>query len=304
MGTHPGPRQTVQVDDHTMALSHLDKLMWPPDGDFPGWTKGEALHYYAQVSAVMLPHLRGRPASFVRFPEGIAGARFYAKNPPPGLPDWVTLAPVPGKEGPKDHVVLDSLGDLMAMANLYALEIHTPQWTAQAGPDAHDRLVIDLDPGPGRDITHCCAVALWVRDHLATDGLTAWVKTSGSKGLHLYAPLSGATGEQTSAYAKALAQRLEQEHPDAVVSRMTRALRIGKTFIDWSQNTTAKTTAAPYSLRATDRPSVSAPITWDEVEAADPAALALTPEQVLARVAEYGDLHAGLLDPGGARPLP
>ena len=287
----------MQVGDHVVTLSHLDKLLWPR------FTKGEALHYYAQVADALLPHTTGRPASFVRFPDGISGQRFYGKNPPPGLADWVNIAQVPHRDGDKPHVVLGTLGDLMAMGNLYGLEIHVPQWTSTAGPGAHDRLVIDLDPGEGTGITECCRVALLARDLLAADGLQSWAKTSGSKGLHLYAPISPATGDEAAGYAKRLAQRLEAEYRDLVVHKMTKALRPGKVFVDWSQNSTAKTTAAPYTLRATDTPvpGVSTPVTWDEIATADPNALAFTPEQVLARVAEHGDLLAGLL---GAGPWP
>jgi bifunctional non-homologous end joining protein LigD len=286
-------RVPVQVDGHVVTLSHLDKLLWPR------FTKGEALHYYAQVADVLLPHTAGRPASFVRFPSGMDGPRFYGKNPPAGLAEWVHTAQVPGKDGPKPHVVLDTLGDLMAMGNVYGLEIHVPQWTTVSGPEAHDRLVIDLDPGPGVGIAACCEVALQVRELLAAEGLDAWVKTSGSKGLHLYAAIAGATGDQATGYAKKLAQALEAERPDLVVHRMTKALRVGKVFVDWSQNSTSKTTAAAYTLRATesDLPGVSTPVSWDEVADADPRALEFTPEQVLARVTGQGDLFAGLLAP-------
>ncbi|MHA6757312.1 non-homologous end-joining DNA ligase [Streptacidiphilus sp. PAMC 29251] len=287
-------RVPVQVGDHVVTLSHLDKLLWPR------FTKGEALHYYAQVADALLPHTAGRPASFVRFPDGVSGPRFYGKNPPPGLADWVSTAQVPGKEGPKPHVVLNDLGDLMAMGNLYGLEIHVPQWTNATGPEAHDRLVIDLDRGDGAGMVECCQVALLARDLLAADGLQSWAKTSGSKGLHLYAPISPAAGNETTGYAKKLAQRLEAEHPDLVVHKMAKNLRTRRVLVDWSQNSTAKTTAAPYTLRATDTPvpGVSTPVTWQEVAAADADAFAFTPEQVLARVAEDGDLLAGLLGTG------
>ncbi|MEY9965323.1 bifunctional non-homologous end joining protein LigD [Streptacidiphilus sp. MAP12-16] len=294
----PGKTPT-QVDGHLLALSHLDKLLWP------GFTKGEALHYLAMIAPVLLPHTAGRPASFVRFPEGIDGPRFYAKNPPPGLPEWVGTAPVPSKEGPKRNVVVETLGDLVALGNLYALEIHVPQWTTTGGPERHDRLVIDLDPGPGAGMAECCAVALLTRERLADDGLTAWVKTSGSKGLHLYAPIAGATGEAVLGYAKRVAQRLERDHPDLVVHKMLKALRTGRVLVDWSQNSTSKTTAAPYTLRAVDPVSVSAPISWDDVEAGLAGSeLAFTPDEVLHRVERHGDLLAGLLDPRAAHALP
>ncbi|MEZ0093196.1 non-homologous end-joining DNA ligase [Streptacidiphilus sp. EB129] len=292
-------RVPVQVDGRTLTLSHLDKPLWPT------FTKGEALHYYAQIAPALLPHTADRPASFVRFPDGVDGPRFYAKTPPAGLPDWVTTAPVPGKEGPKDHVVVGTLAELVVMANLYALEIHVPQWTATAGPERHDRLVIDLDPGDGADITDCCRVALLVRERLAEDGLGCWAKTTGSKGLHLYAPITGSTGEEAAGYARTVAQRLEADHPELVVAKMTKALRRGRVFLDYSQNATSKTTAAPYTLRATPEPGVSTPLTWPEIErCGSPAELAFTPAQVLTRLADLGDQLAGLLAPDSARPLP
>ncbi|WP_354638474.1 non-homologous end-joining DNA ligase [Kitasatospora camelliae] len=284
-------RQVTEVEGHRLVLSHLDKVLWPDTG----WTKGEALYYYARVAPAMLPHLRGRPATFLRFPSGVGEAGFFAKNPPPGLPDWVHTLTVPSHEGPKDRVTVDDLATLMTVANGYALELHVPQWSAATGPGHHDRLVIDLDPGPGTDLTDCCRVALLIRDHLAEDGLTALPKTSGSKGLHLYAALRPAPAEEVVGYAKRLAERLARTHPDLVVSRMAKALRRGRVFVDWSQNATAKTTAAPYTLRATPVPGVSTPLTWREVEhCTDPEEFGFTPDAVLARVESDGDLLADL----------
>lgn len=287
------PQRTVTtVEGRRLVLSHLDKVLWPATGT----TKAEALHYYARIAPVMLPHLRGRPASFLRFPDGVEAERFYIKNLPPGLPGWVPTARVPssGEEGARDQVAVDDLPSLIAMANLGALEIHVPQWT-RAGPHAHDRLVVDLDPGPGTGLCECCRVALLVRDALEADGLSAWAKTSGAKGLHLYTRLPGWTGRRAAEYAKAIARRLEAAHPDLVVHRMAKALRPGRVFVDWSQNSTAKTTAAPYTLRALATPSVSAPVTWEEVASCrDPRELAFTPDQVVARAEEHGDLLAGL----------
>lgn len=283
-------RTTTTVEGRRLVLSHLDKVLWPATGT----TKAEALHYYAEIAPAMLPHLRGRPASFLRFPDGVGADRFYIKNLPPGLPDWVPTVEVPSSEGPRRQVAVDDLPSLMAMANLGALEIHVPQWT-RAGADAHDRLVVDLDPGPGIGVVDCCRVALLVREALAADGLDTWAKTSGSKGLHLYARLPGATGREASGYAKGIAQRLENDHPQLITHRMTKSLRPGRVFVDWSQNATAKTTAAPYTLRARDRPTVSTPLTWDEVESChSPGDVDFTPEDVLSRAAEHGDLMAGL----------
>ncbi|MEU9128434.1 non-homologous end-joining DNA ligase [Kitasatospora sp. NPDC048540] len=292
-------RQVTEVEGRRLVLSHLDKVLWPATG----WTKGEALYYYAQIAPAMLPHLLRRPATFLRFPAGIGEEGFFAKNPPPGLPEWVHTLTVPTHEGPKDRVAVDDLATLMTVANGYALELHVPQWTADTGPTHHDRLVVDLDPGPGADLTDCCRVALLIRDHLAADGLHAHPKTSGSKGLHLYAALTPAPAKAVSGYAKALAERLAADHPALVVSRMAKALRRRRVFVDWSQNATAKTTAAPYTLRATAVPGVSAPVSWAEIEACTRAEeLSFTPDQVLERHAADGDLLAPLLTDAG--PLP
>lgn len=288
----------AEVGGHSLSLTHLDKQLWPD------MSKGEALHYYARIAPIMLAHLAGRPASFVRFPDGVDGPRFYAQSPPPGTPDWVATLVFPGSRGEKTRIEVADLACLIALGNLYALEIHTPQWR-RPGPALHDRLVVDLDPGPGRDVVDCAVVARGVRILLEDDGLAPLVKTSGSKGLHVVAPLVPAPAETTVIYARALARRLEAIWPDLVVSKISKALRPGKVMIDYSQNASAKTTAAPYTLRAGPTAAVSAPVTWPEIEAcADPADLAFTPEQVLQRAEARGDLLAGLLDPAKAAPLP
>ena len=294
-------RVPTQVEGHRLVLSNLDKVLWPRTGT----TKAEALSFLAQVAPVMLPHVRRRPASFLRFPDGVEGERFYAKNPPPGLPDWVPTVEVPGRQGARSHVSVDSLAVLMAMANLGALEVHVPQWTAETGPELHDRLVVDLDPGEGADLLDCCRAALWTRDAMAEDGLTCWVKTSGSKGLHLLAPLRPTGEEAVLTYARALARRLQADHPEMMVSSIAKAERHGRVLLDAGQNSSAKTTAAPYTLRALPVPGVSTPLTWDEVASCGSAGqLAFTPAQVLERVAAQGDLMAGLNDPAGAARLP
>ncbi|MFJ6215940.1 non-homologous end-joining DNA ligase [Streptomyces sp. NPDC092296] len=294
-------RIATTVEGRRLALGNLGKVLWPATG----FTKGEALHYYAQVAPVLLPHLRRRPASFVRFPDGVDGERFYIKHPPPGLPPWAPTAEVSGKEGPRRQVVVDDTATLMALANLGALEIHVPQWTADGGRGAHDLLVVDLDPGPGAGLPDCCRVACLVRSALAADGLECWVKTSGSKGLHLYAPIVPVPERRVSGYARSMARRLEADHPELVLHRMAKQLRPGKVFVDWSQNASAKTTAAPYTLRARPAPTVSTPVSWAEVEGCGGAEqLSFTPEQVLARVARDGDLFAPLTDRGRARELP
>ncbi|MCQ4040682.1 non-homologous end-joining DNA ligase [Streptantibioticus rubrisoli] len=294
-------RQALDVDGHRLILTHLNKVLFPRTGT----TKAAVLHYFVQVAPEMLDHCAGRPASFVRAPDGPDGQTWYAKNPPPGLPDWVTVTQVASREGSAPYVVIDSTASLLAMVNLGAYEIHVPQWTAAGGPNAHDRLVFDLDPGEGVDLVLCCRIAGDLRQLLAEDGLRAHPVVSGSKGLHLYVPLRPAAERRASDYAKALAVRMQRERPDLVTAVMARAARPGKVFIDWSQNASAKTTAAPYTLRVRPRPAVTAPVTWDEVTACEhPDDLRFTPEQVAERVTEQGDVLADLADPAAAADLP
>ncbi|WP_419994414.1 non-homologous end-joining DNA ligase [Streptomyces boninensis] len=282
----------AEVDGRQVKLSNLDKVLYPE----PGFTKGEVLHYYTHIAPYLLPHVQGRPASFLRFPEGVEGQRFFAKNIPPGAPEWVRTTDVPTSSGTTHHVLVDDLSTLLWAVNLAAIEIHVPQWRA-AEPGVADRIVFDLDPGPPATVVECCQVALLVREALQEDGLDAWAKTSGSKGLHLYVPLAGAPSKDASAYAKALAVRLEQEHPELVLHQMTRKLRPGKVFLDWSQNAKAKTTVAPYVIRARPEPTVSTPVTWDEVAGcAAPEEFVFLPDEVRERVADQGDLLSPLLE--------
>jgi bifunctional non-homologous end joining protein LigD len=287
-------RQTVEFEGRRLVLTHLGKVLYPATGT----TKAAALHYYTRVADAMLPYCTGRPASFVRAPEGPGGQRWYAKNPPPGLPEWVTTVHVPSGQGPAPYVVVDSAGALLAMANLGAWEIHVPQWTAAAGPDAHDRLVLDLDPGPGADLVSCCRIAETLRELLAADGLTACPVVSGSKGLHLYARLVPATQDGVRGYARRLAERVAADRPARATAVMAKQARHGRVFIDWSQNASAKTTAAPYTLRLTETPAVAAPVTWDEVAACTrPEDLRFSPEHTLERLGRQGDLLAALGPP-------
>ncbi|GAA2131846.1 non-homologous end-joining DNA ligase [Streptomyces synnematoformans] len=294
----------TEVEGRRLKLSNLDKVLWPEYG----FTKGEALHYYAQVADVLLPHVRDRAASFLRFPDGVEGERFFAKNAPAGTPEWVRAADVEMTRSTVHHVLVQDLPTLLWAANLAALELHVPQWKALDGRGGRkpvrvraddrpaDRIVFDLDPGPPATVVECCRAALLLRDALRADGLDAWPKTSGSKGLHLYVPLAPASAEAASAYAKALARRLEEENPELILHRMARKLRPRKVFVDWSQNSRAKTTVAPYVLRAKARPTVSTPLTWGEVEdCADPDELVFLPGDVQGRVREYGDLLEPLL---------
>ncbi len=287
----------VEVEGHVLKLTNLAKVLYPQ----PGFTKGEVIDYYTRIAPVLLPHLAGRPLTVKRYPNGVAGTFFFEKNAASGTPDWVRLVtlPVPGSTKNRetiDYVVVEELGTLVWLANLAALELHVPQWRIAPGEDTPrgDLIVFDLDPGAPASIVECCEVALLLKAELEADGLTAFAKTSGSKGMQLTAPVSVDSPARTSPYARALAERLERQRPDLVVSRMTKALRPGKVLVDWSQNNPAKTTVAPYSLRAKEQPTVSTPLTWDEVAAGAP--LSFTSEHVLERVTDLGDLFAGTLD--------
>ncbi|MDT0424625.1 non-homologous end-joining DNA ligase [Streptomyces evansiae] len=289
----------THVAGRRLALSNLEKVLYPGDG----FTKGEVLHYYAGVAEVMLPHLRDRPVSFLRYPDGPSGQRFFSKNPPPGTPEWVRVARVERSDGAGEQVVIDDLPSLMWAANLVT-EFHTPQWRLDAQGRA-DRLVLDLDPGEPATIVECGVVARWLRDRLAADGLTAYVKTSGSKGLHLLAPLVPAPSSEVTAYAKRLAVEAERELPDLALHRMTKKLRAGKVFVDFSQNAAAKTTATPYTLRARDYPTVSAPLTWAEVEHCEaPEDLVVLAQDVPSRLKKHGELLAPLVTGEDAGELP
>ncbi|MFJ8783969.1 MULTISPECIES: non-homologous end-joining DNA ligase [unclassified Streptomyces] len=289
----------TEVEGRRLALSNLEKVLYPATG----FTKGEVLHYYATTAEVLLPHLRDRPVSFLRYPDGPEGQVFFAKNVPPGTPDWVTTAEVPRSEGPARMVLVQDLASLMWAANLVT-EFHTHQWPIGT-PDEADRLVLDLDPGPPATIVECCEVALWLRERLAVDGIEAYPKTAGSKGLHLLAAVRGASSDQVSEYAKQLAVEAERAMPRLALHRMTRNLRPGKVFVDWSQNAARKTTATPYTLRARTRPMVSAPVTWTEVEeCGTPAQLSFEAPDMGPRLQDYGDLLSPLLDSERAARLP
>ncbi len=297
-----GDEVRVEVDGRTLGLSNLGKVLYPGTGT----TKGEVLHYYAQVAPVLLPHLANRAVTRIRWPHGTGDGSFFEKNLPSGAPPWLRRVQVSstGSRGGGDRIdypVIGSLADLTYLANLASLELHVHQWTfdRDGSPRAPDRMVIDLDPGHPAGLHECAKVALSVRARLAELGLPVAPVTSGSKGLHLYAPLPGdLTSDQVREVAKQIAEALEKDDPALVVSQMTKARRPGKVFLDWSQNTGSKTTISPYSLRGTLTPYAAAPRTWDEVEegADEPGALTqLTFTEVLDRVAEHGDLFGALL---------
>jgi bifunctional non-homologous end joining protein LigD len=289
----------AEVEGRRVTLSNLEKVLYPATG----FTKGEVLHYYATTANALLPHLRDRPVSFLRYPDGPDGQVFFAKNVPPGTPDWVVTAEVPRSEGPARMVLVQDLASLMWAANLVT-EFHTPQWLIGA-PDDADRLVLDLDPGEPATVVECCEVALWLRERLTADGIEAYVKTSGSKGLHVLAALTVTPSRRVTEYAKELAVAAERAMPELVVHRMTRSLRPGKVFVDWSQNAARKTTATPYTLRAREAPTVSAPISWAEVEGCTSAEeLVFLAEDIPGRLEAYGDVLAPLCAPGAGSALP
>jgi bifunctional non-homologous end joining protein LigD len=290
-------RQRVQIEGRQLEVSNLDKVLFPE----VGFTKAQVIDYYVRIAPVLLPHVAGRPVTFTRWPSGVAGQAFFEKNNARHAPEWVhtVTVPTPGSSRGREAlhmVLLTAVPDLVWSANLAALEVHVPQWRvdAEGRPELPDLLVLDLDPGPGAGVVECAQVAHRLRERLADDGLDPVVKTSGSKGLQVYAPIRCADKEQPSRYARALAQRLTRETPEQVVWRMEKALRPGKVLVDWSQNNTAKTTVAPYSLRARPLATVSTPLDWAEVDAlrggGDPGSVRFRTDDVLARVDEVGDL--------------
>jgi bifunctional non-homologous end joining protein LigD len=272
----------VHVGGRQLALSNLDKELYPD-----GTTKAEVIDYYTRVAPVLLPHLADRPLTRIRFPDGADKPGFFEKNAPAGTPSWV-----PRYEG---LILVEELATLVWLANLAALELHTPQWRAGELPD---RVVFDLDPGMPAGLDECRAVALALRDRLAADGHEAFPKLSGKKGMQVSCAMKVAKAAQASAYAKRIATEFAKAAPDLVTDQMTKQLRPGKVFIDWSQNNPSKTTVSVYSLRAGPSPTVSAPLTWDEVASGTFTPADLRPEVVLDRIEQYGDLHAGLLVSG------
>ncbi len=288
---------TVEVDGRRLAVSNLDKVLYPATET----TKGEVLNYYARIAPVLLPYLARRPVTRIRYPDGVAGGSFFEKNLPAGAPAWLPAVSV-GHEGDRiTYPLVTGLDALTYLVNLASLELHVPQWQVDrwGRPRGPDRLVVDLDPGPGAGLRECSVVALRVRDRLTDIGLTPVPVTSGSKGMQVYAAVAGShSSDDMSAVAQTLAKQLSAEDPDLVVWRMTKSLRPGKVFLDWSQNVAAKTTISPYSLRARAAPFVATPRTWQEVEqsATTDSLVQATMEQVLDRVDRLGDLAAPLLE--------
>ena len=286
--------QVVEIDGRTLKVSNLDKVLYPA----VGFTKGEVIDYYVRVAAAMLPHVADRGLTLRRYPNGVDEQSFFEKRCPSHRPEWIGTFDGPGdRNGTIGYCALDSVAALAWSANMAALELHAPM-ARGVDLEAPTMLVFDLDPGPKTDIRECCEVALDIQgvlDNLA--GLECHPKTSGSKGLQVYVPLNTPhTHEHCSEFAQAVAQVLEKHHPDRITSNMAKASRQGRVFIDWSQNSRHKTTVAVYSLRARPHPTVSTPVTWDEVaDAATGMPLSFETGDVLARVAEHGDLFAPTL---------
>ncbi|HET9181252.1 MAG TPA: non-homologous end-joining DNA ligase [Candidatus Angelobacter sp.] len=293
----PKQESVIDIEGRQIRLSKLDKVLYPR----AGFTKGQLIDYYVRVAPVVLPHLSGRPLTLKRYPEGVEGLHFYEKNCPRFRPDWMQTAKIwsPGNNRFMYYCVAEDLPTLVWLANLADLELHV---SLSRAPDMQRPTVIafDLDPGAPANIVQCCQVGLWVRDIFANFGLESFPKTSGSKGLQVYVPLNTAvTYDQTKPFARAIARLLEETHPDQVVSDMKKALRPNKVFVDWSQNDDYKTTVCVYSLRAKERPTVSTPITWKEVENClkkqNPDLLVFTSKQTLGRVEKHGDLFEPVL---------
>jgi bifunctional non-homologous end joining protein LigD len=293
----PRSSQLVQVEGREVSVSNLDKPMFPT-----GFTKGQAIEYYVRISTHLLPHLKDRPITLKRYPNGTTGKHFYEKDAPDYTPAWVRRYSVPRRSGESDirYIVIDDLAALVWSVNLANLEMH-PFLHRLPALDSPTAMVFDLDPGDGVTILQCVETALLLKKRLDAIHLRSFVKVSGSKGLQVYAPLNRmATYEVVRPYARSLAERLEREHPRLIVSEMAKQLRKGKVFIDWSQNSDFKTTVAPYSLRAKqDQPYVSLPVHWkeltDALESRDASRLYFTPEEALARVTRKSDPFAPVL---------
>ena len=287
----------VDIEGRHLKLSNLDKVLYPE----AGFTKGQVIDYFVRVAPVLLPHLHGRPLTMKRYPNGVSGQFFYEKNCPDHRPKWVQTARVwsSGNNKWMDYCMAEDLATLVWAANLADLELHT---SLSLGKDIMRPTILafDLDPGPPANIVQCCQVGIWVRDIFAGLGLKCFPKTSGSKGMQVYVPLNTpVTYDETKAFAHELARLLERQNPKLVVSDMKKALRVGKVFVDWSQNDDHKTTICVYSLRARERPTVSTPLKWEEVEKclkkADAGLLVFESDQVLERVQKFGDLFEPVL---------
>jgi len=287
----------VEIEGKHLSLTNLDKVLYPATG----FTKGQVIDYYARIAPVLLPHLKDHPLTLKRYPGGVDEEYFFEKNATKHRPDWVKTAPIwsEGNQRNVNYILANDLPTLVWIANLAAIELH-PSLSLAKNIASPRSMVFDLDPGAPANIVQCCQVGMWLRDIFDHFGLQSFPKTSGSKGLQIYVPLNSPTSyEVTKPFAHALARLLENEHRDLVVSDMKKQLRVGKIFVDWSQNDQHKTTIGVYSLRAREHPTVSTPVKWEEVEQAltkkDATLLVFEASQVLDRVQKMGDLFEPVL---------
>lgn len=283
--------QAIEIEGRHLKLTNLEKVLYPATG----FTKGQVIDYYARIAPALIPHLAGRPVTLKRYPEGVDKGFFFEKNTTKYRPEWVKTAPISSKGNHRtvNYVLVNDLPTLIWVANLAAIELH-PSLSLARKIESATLIAFDLDPGPPANILQCCQVAFWLRDIFEHFGLQSFPKTSGSKGLQIYVPLNTPTTyDITKPFAHALARLLENDHKDLVVSDMKKSLRVGKVLVDWSQNDEHKTTIAVYSLRARERPTVSTPVSWEEVEHAfkkkDASLLVFEGPQVLERVEKMGD---------------
>jgi bifunctional non-homologous end joining protein LigD len=288
----------VDIQGRHLKLSNLEKVLYPATG----FTKQKVIDYYARIAPAIIPHLAGRALTRKRYPDGVEGEPFFEKNAPMHKPEWVKTAPIwSGRNRRTVHYVLaDDLATLIWLANLAALELH-PSLALAKDITCPTVMVFDLDPGPPANIVQCCQVGLWLREIFEHFGLQSFPKTSGSKGLQIYVPLNTPTTyDATKMFSHALAQLLEHDHRDLVLSEMSKQARTGKVFVDWSQNDEHKTTVAVYSLRAREHPTVSTPVKWGEVERAfkkkDAGLLVFEAPQVVSRFEKMGDLFEPVLE--------
>ena len=293
----PQNAPVVEIEGKHLKLSNLDKVLYPS----VGFTKGQVIDYYARIAPVLLPHLAGRPLTMKRYPGGVDQEFFFEKNAPAHRPDWIQTAPIwsYGNKRNVNYILADDLATLIWIANLASLELH-PSLSLAKDIACPTMMVFDLDPGPPADMVQCAQVGVWLREIFQHFGLKSFPKTSGSKGLQVYVPLHTPTSyEKTKPFAHALARLLEEEHRDLVVSDMKKALRVGKVLVDWSQNDEHKTTISVYSLRARERPTISTPLQWEEVERVlarkNPKLVVFEAADVLKRVEEMGDVFEPVL---------
>ncbi|HET6758158.1 MAG TPA: non-homologous end-joining DNA ligase [Propionibacteriaceae bacterium] len=311
------PDLVTRVGGRTLTLTNLDKVLYP----IAGFSKAEVIDYYLRIAPVMLPYIRDRAMTRLRFPDGVGPDRvpFYEKNAPMGTPDWVRRVKVNTSDGIIDYIVADDEAAVVWLANLAALEMHVPQWTVSsatpedgiislpelephAGEPLANRVVVDLDPGAGMTIVDSARAALIVAARLAEDGMLPIAQTSGSKGIQVYAAIAPTRSKSAWGYVKQLNASLHKAQPDFFVATMSVEQRAGRIYVDYNQNLAARNTIAPYSMRGRERPAVATPVTWEELGSVrGPDDLRFTPEDVLVRVAEYGDLAADLLHSDAAQ---